>query len=286
MGDTSNAVSAVAVVEPPSKAMVKAGRLGVSGMNLTPDQVITAAIKSGYYKHLRSKEDGFIIAAYGAALGMDLTTALSSIVLVNGRMTLTANYIAALVKKSGRYRYKVESKTDKACTLAFYEKVEHCTKEGKTYWEWELSGTETFSVEMAKRAGLTGKGPNWTSYPEAMCFARAMTAGVRTYCPDLLLGHSVYTPDELDPSIQMTLSSEGDLIPEADCTVKSLPTPTHSEDSASRIPEIESLIASTGSDRTGLLTYFGVKSLTELKPADQDTAVRMLKAKAKAPVKA
>jgi hypothetical protein len=49
---------------------------------------------------------------------------------------------------------------------------------------------------MAERAGLL-KNPTWRSYPEAMLFSRALTAGMRTHCPDALGGHPAYTPEEL-----------------------------------------------------------------------------------------
>jgi hypothetical protein len=48
---------------------------------------------------------------------------------------------------------------------------------------------------MAERAGLL-KNPTWRSYPEAMLFSRALTAGMRTHCPDALGGHPAYTPEE------------------------------------------------------------------------------------------
>lgn len=274
----------VAVVEKPKKgsALVKTGQLGVSDVNLTPDQVITAALSSGYYKHIKSKAEAYIIAAYGAAMKMDLTTALSSIILINGKMTLSANYVAAMVKKSGKYRYKVKSKTDKACSIEFYEKVEHCDRDGKQWWEWELSGTETFSVEMAKRAQLTGKGPNWNSYPEAMCFARAMTAGSRTYCPDLFLGQSIYTPDELDPTLKMTVNSEGDVVPDAEYTVATN-SANHSEQKAvaSRLPEINDLMGKTKTDASQFLNYFGVDAVEKLSPDAQAKAVQLLSEKLK-----
>jgi hypothetical protein len=49
---------------------------------------------------------------------------------------------------------------------------------------------------MAERAGLL-KNPTWKAYPEAMLFSRALTAGMRTHCPDALGGHPAYTPEEL-----------------------------------------------------------------------------------------
>lgn len=51
-------------------------------------------------------------------------------------------------------------------------------------------------MEMGKRAGLTSKDV-WKSFPESMLFARALTDGVRTFCPDVMMGHNAYTTEEL-----------------------------------------------------------------------------------------
>lgn len=267
----------------PTTALVKpvrAGVLKIAEQTLKPDKVIAAAIASGYFKSLKSEADGWIIAAYGASLNMDLTTALSSIILINGRMTFTANFVAAMVKKSTKYNYKVVSKTDKKAEIEFWEKVEHCTKEGVRYWEWEKLGVETFTVEMAKRAQLTTKGPNWAAYPEAMCFARAMTAGVRTYCPDLLSGQSCYTPDELDPSLKMAMNAEGDLVPDADYTVAQPTPPPPAPPKPDRIGEIRELMKSTNTDeKQFLIDLCQQPDIGRISPADQDKVVRTLKSK-------
>lgn len=146
---------------------------------------------------------------FGYALGIDEATAMSNIIIVSGRMSFTANFIAARIRLHGKYRYVVLEKSDKQCKIQFYEKVEQW-KDGKLIFEWEKPGpVEVFSIEMAKRAGLT-KNETWTKYPEAMCFARCLTAGARTYCSDVFMGTAVYTPDELDPNLAMTLNDDGD----------------------------------------------------------------------------
>ena len=57
-------------------------------------------------------------------------------------------------------------------------------------------GVETFTIDDAKMAGLSGKGP-WKSYPRAMLFNRAISDGRRTFAPDLFGGGKGYTPEEL-----------------------------------------------------------------------------------------
>lgn len=156
----------------------------------TVDDVRTAATAfamSGYFQDAGEASQAFTKIMAGRELGLPPIASMKDIYIVKGRVTLSARAIASLVKSSGKYDYRVKSRTDKECTIEFRERVE-----GK----WESIGTSTFTMQMAQKAGLT-KNPTWTSFPENMLFARAMTNGVGTYCPDVTHG-TVYAPDELD----------------------------------------------------------------------------------------
>lgn len=120
----------------------------------------------------------------GMEVGMTPFQAVTSIYIVNGRPGFSAQALAQAIKKHPRYDYRVVSKSDQACRIAFYE-------------SGEKLGEEEFTLAMAERAGLVGKAGPWRQYPEAMLFARALTAGMRTHCPDALGGHTPYTPEEL-----------------------------------------------------------------------------------------
>ncbi len=61
------------------------------------------------------------------------------------------------------------------------------------------SYTSTWTMEMAKRAKLDTKPGPWVTHPEAMLRARAITAGIRAFCPDVLdSGGALYSPEEID----------------------------------------------------------------------------------------
>jgi len=120
----------------------------------------------------------------GMEVSMTPFQAVTSIYIVNGRPGFSAQALAQAIKKHPRYDYRVLSKSDQACRIAFYE-------------SGEKLGEEEFTLAMAERAGLVGKAGPWKQYPEAMLFARALTAGMRTHCPDALGGHTAYTPEEL-----------------------------------------------------------------------------------------
>ena len=68
---------------------------------------------------------------------------------------------------------------------------EHNIREIKFYNKWKKQ-TET-------KQGCNCK-ENWKRYPRNMFFNRAISNGVRTYCPDVLGNAPVYDPDELGAS--------------------------------------------------------------------------------------
>jgi len=103
--------------------------------------------------------------------------------IINGKPAFSANLLAQAVRRHPDYDYRVLEKTATACRIKFLSRG-------------EVLGEELFTIEMAERAGLL-KNPTWRSYPEAMLFSRALTAGMRTHCPDALGGHPAYTPEEL-----------------------------------------------------------------------------------------
>lgn len=120
----------------------------------------------------------------GMEAGFTPFASITGIYVVNGRPGFSAQLLAQSIKRHPRYDYRVREKTADECRIEFFQDGQSC-------------GVETFTMEMATRAGLNqGRGP-WKQYPEAMLFARALTAGMRTHCPDALGGHTAYTPEEL-----------------------------------------------------------------------------------------
>lgn len=119
----------------------------------------------------------------GMEAGFTPFASITGVYVVNGRPGFSAQLLAQAIKRHPDYDYRVLEKTDKTCRVRFL-----CRGE-------EL-GVEIFTMEMAERAGLVKGGP-WKQYPEAMLFARCLTAGMRTHCPDALGGHTAYTPEEL-----------------------------------------------------------------------------------------
>ncbi|MEH1780867.1 MAG: hypothetical protein V7L26_17490 [Nostoc sp.] len=107
--------------------------------------------------------------------------------IINGKPSIGANLMAAAVKRSSKYNYRITRHNNDGCTIVFYE-------------NGEVIGESTFTLDDAQAAGaLEGKnGHTWKKFPRNMMFNRAMSNGVRWYCPDIFAGSVTYTPEELD----------------------------------------------------------------------------------------
>jgi hypothetical protein len=137
---------------------------------------------SGYFKDARDMAQAAVKIQAGAELGIPPVAAMSSIYIVEGKPTLSAVLMGALVKRSGRYNYRVTEHDNDHCTIVFTE-------------DKEQIGTSTFTYEDAQAAGVA-RNPTWNKYRRNMLFARAMSNGCRWYCPDVF-GGPIYTPEEL-----------------------------------------------------------------------------------------
>jgi hypothetical protein len=137
-------------------------------------------------RNVTKPEAAFAIIATGRELGLTAMQSLRSIHIIEGKPTLSADLIAALVKSRPDvclYFRMVES----TATVARFQ----------THRKGEPEPTDmTFSIEDAKVAGVTGK-DNWKKYPAAMLRARCITALARAVYPDLAMG--LYDPDEVTP---------------------------------------------------------------------------------------
>jgi hypothetical protein len=126
----------------------------------------------------------------GMEAGFGSFASIAGVSVINGRPGFGANLLAQAIKRHPLYDYRVLEKTDQVCRIKFLS--------GK-----EELGVETFTIAMAERAGLLAERQQargispWKAYPEAMLFARALSAGMRTHCPDALGGAPAYTPEEL-----------------------------------------------------------------------------------------
>lgn len=172
--------------------------------------------KSGMFGDVQNAAKCFVKVLAGKELGIPAFASMTGIHLIQGKPALSANLMAALIKGSGKYRYKKIKHTSDVCELEFFE-----------LWQnnWESLGTSSFSKDDAQAAGLLAGNPNWKKYPKNMLFARAISNGFREFCPDLALGAPVYNPDELGAEI-----SESGNVVDIEVSLPTKPQPSLSDD--------------------------------------------------------
>lgn len=146
---------------------------------------------SGYFKDVRGEAQAIVKILYGRELGIGPVTALMSVHVVEGKPAASANLVAARIRASGRYDYRVREQSAATCRVEFFIRASA---------KWESLGIIEWSMEDAQRAQLLGRG-NWKTYPRAMLFARAITEGARVHCPEIFGGAPVYTPEELGAEV-------------------------------------------------------------------------------------
>jgi hypothetical protein len=139
-----------------------------------------AFAESGMFPDIKSAAQAVVKIQAGAEIGIPPFAAMSGIHIIQGKPTIGAGLIASSVKASGKYDYRVMQQDEKVCSIDFYQ--------GK-----EKIGNSTFTIEDAKKAGTK----NLDKFPKNMLFARAISNGVKWFCPDVFSG-PVYVPEEME----------------------------------------------------------------------------------------
>jgi hypothetical protein len=150
--------------------------------------------KSGMFPDVKDGAKALVKILAGKEIGVTPFQAMTNIHIIQGKATMGANLMAAKVKGSSKYDYRVTKLTNKVCKIMFKQRT-------ATVSQWEELGEFTYSVEDAERAGLVKDGSSWVKYPQNMLFARAISSGVRLYCPDVFNGNLVYVPEEMGAQV-------------------------------------------------------------------------------------
>ena len=122
----------------------------------------------------------------GRELGLQPFQSINAIDIIEGRPILKPLLLAALIRRSGRYDYKISKLTIEEVEVVFYK------VKGQ---ERVVLGSLSWTMKDAIRAGLAAK-DNWRKYPRNMLFHRCLADGSRFYCPDVHFS-PIYTPDEM-----------------------------------------------------------------------------------------
>lgn len=162
-------------------------------------------VESGFFSDTRQASQAIVKVLAGRELGFGPIASMTGVYVIQGRISLSANLLAAAIKRTGKYNFIVKQMTDDTCEIEYREKID-----GK----WETIGNSKFTAADAKRAQTK----NMDKFPRNMLYARAMSNGARWYCPDVF-GGPVYTPEELGANV----TEDGDVI---DAPVVTITPPT------------------------------------------------------------
>jgi hypothetical protein len=144
------------------------------------ERAARAMAQSGYFADAKQAAQAIVKVLAGHEMGFGPFASMTGIHIIQGRPAIGANLMAAAVKANPRYDYRVKEMSNERCLIAFFE-------------GGQPIGESEFTLADAKAAGTK----NLDRFPRNMLFARAMSNGVRWYCPDVFSGSTVYTPEEL-----------------------------------------------------------------------------------------
>jgi len=140
--------------------------------------------QSGYFQDAKQEAQAVVKVLAGREMGFPAVASMTGIWIIQGRVTIGANMMAGAVKRSRRYDYKVTKINDEGCWIDFYE-----------------GGVKLGESSFTRAQAVAAKTQNIDKFPRNMFFARAMSNGVKWFCPDIFLGAPVYTPDELGAAV-------------------------------------------------------------------------------------
>ena len=155
--------------------------------------------ESGMFTDAKGMAQAFVKIQAGQEIGIPPFASMGGIHIIQGKPTLGAGLIASTVKGSGKYDYRVKEMNEKICSIDFLQGS-------------EFIGNSTFTIEDAKKA-LT---KNIDKFPKNMLFARAISNGVKWFCPDVFSG-PVYVPEEIPEvtqDVSHTVVHEAEVLPQ------------------------------------------------------------------------
>ena len=146
--------------------------------------------KSGVFQDVKDMSVALVKIQAGQELGISPIMAMKEVYLIPSKsgvkIQIGASLQAAMIKKSGKYDYRIVDHSKEICTIHFFEKRAD---------KWEKIGEESYTIGDARTAGLTAGKDVWTKHPKNMLFARAMSNGAKWYCPDVF-GGAIYNESD------------------------------------------------------------------------------------------
>ena len=174
-----------------SRALVESKKID-SKNELTRHDIV----ESKLYQHIKTKEQAGVVIAKAVNHDLCPTFVAENLIPIQGKMSGTGLYLAAVLGKTTKYRTVAAKTNDHTkATITVMELVPHMAEDGGP--RWVEKGTETFTMEDAKRAALLSN-QTWQKYPQHMLYWRALAAAARKHCADAIAGSFTHLIEELD----------------------------------------------------------------------------------------
>lgn len=142
------------------------------------------AFESRLFSAFGTAQAVLMVIMAGREYGMGMMASLRGFMIVEGRPTLAADLIRALVIRSGKVRYF-------RCVERTPERATFESQRGD-----DPPLRLTYTIEEARQAGLVKPKSGWERNPSDMLVARASSKLARLIAPDVI--HGIYAPEELE----------------------------------------------------------------------------------------
>jgi hypothetical protein len=171
---------------------------------MTIDEVMTVGktmAASGYFQDAKQAAQAVVKILAGREMGFGPFASMTGINIIKSKPAIGGNLMAAAVKNHPKYDYRVVVLDADVCELAFFEGSNEL---GRSVFTKE----DAAAAEVGKLVAPGATRNMITRFARNMLFNRAMSNGVRWYCPDVFMGAPVYTPDELGAQT----NADGDIL--------------------------------------------------------------------------
>lgn len=188
-------------------------------MNLAETLTLAETLaKSGFFKDSKSTAQAVVKILAGREMGIGPIASMAGINVIKGKVAIGASIMASAVRGDPRYDFRVIKITNQVCEIAFYQNGKEIGRSRFTIQDAQAAEIGTMIAPGASKSMLA-------RFTRNMLYSRAMSNGMRWYCPDAAGGAPIYSPEELGARVD----GDGDVIEGVATIVREPPEPTKPE---------------------------------------------------------
>lgn len=170
----------------PKSALIAVSETGVSLKTMEDVFIFAKAVMDSQMapKGFDTPQKILVAIQMGMELGLSPMASLSNVAVINGRPTLWGDAVPGVCNASGKVEDYKDEQIGADESYGYRVTIKRRDRSEPV--------ARTFTVSMAKKAGLWGKQGPWTQYPERMLLMRARTYAYRDSFPEALRGIPTY----------------------------------------------------------------------------------------------